>query len=223
MKLTRIQATGLKGSPSIDVALPAVLYLHGRNGTGKSEIADAIELLIEGKHHAVDATSDGTMRLASGDDLDVTGYVTADEGTEWILGRSWTRTTAKRGKRKGDVKISKTIHAGTAGGVKLVKAEAEAKIAELLGTADILDIGRLLGKTSTQRRDMLFRLGASQAGWTIERVLEEARTAEIQLINPRPKPNRGLYDWLSAEHAAARARSKTARAKEASTREALDL
>ena len=220
MRLRELAINGLKRGGMLTLDLTPLLYLHGRNGVGKSRAFDALQLLINGYHPDLPHTGDGVMRLSDGDELVVSATVEDAMGRLWSVGRRWLREIVSRGKDKGGIKISPPeVWAQCAGEMRFEKKEAEAKIKELLGSPSFVDLTALTDKTDTGRRDAIFRIGAEGAKWTAEVInahLKDERCTGV-------KPWNGispLYDWLSGEVEAQKERTKAARALVAQRREA---
>ncbi len=217
-KLTNIKIKGLKGG-TIEYAIAPSLFLSGRNAAGKTRVFDAIQLLVNGYHPNLPKKGDGIMRLAEGDELYVEGRFESEHGT-WTIARRWDRTEVSRGKDKGGIKVSSSIIAFDRSGKKLEKSEAEAMIKLVAGEPFAIDISELISKTDSGRRNLLFRIGAQQAGWTPEVVADILSSANTTPPVKPFKEGMNLVEWLDQEYADAKERTSAARALVAMRREA---
>ena len=83
MKITRINASGLKGK-AFDHTLtkPNTVFI-GANGSGKSSRLDAVQLALFGTHPSLGKTNESTIRISSGTELVVGAHHRAGPGSSW--------------------------------------------------------------------------------------------------------------------------------------------
>ena len=88
MKITRINASGLKGK-AFDHTLtkPNTVFI-GANGSGKSSRLDAVQLALFGTHPSLGKTNESTIRISSGTEL-VVGASLSDGS---IVRRTWFKS-----------------------------------------------------------------------------------------------------------------------------------
>lgn len=223
MKLIQIKAKGLKGQEDYVQEFDSCTFLWGPNRAGKSRAFDALQLLVTGYHPAVPRNNDGILRLAAGDELMVTGIFQDKEGRSWTCHRRWERSEVARGENKGKVRTSSEVLVIHPSGSKLIKKEAEAAIAALAGQPYAVDLSALMGETDTGRRKLIFELGATAAGWTLERVNEVLKVENLHSVKEcdlSARSHDDLVTWLEREYQAAKERTKSARSEVAQCREA---
>lgn len=90
--LERIKTSGLKAR-DIDLRLGRVTAVVGPNGSGKTGVMHALQLLARGKLRdpLLPATPDGVMALARGDRLSIEAWIRLPSGKTATVRRTWTR------------------------------------------------------------------------------------------------------------------------------------
>ncbi len=218
-RITKIRVRGLKGA-DVTYQLGAVVLFLGVNGSGKSTVQDALRLLLRGEHPTAGRggtpakRNDDVLALASGDEIEIRGWLDNDAGT-WEIGRSWSRHTVTRGASSGTVRTTSDVWVITPQGKRQEKRQAEATIADLVGPAAGLDLAELLGPsvTDTGRRKLLLGAAGALSAWSPERVAAELAERSLDL-GPWVPPPQGqlLVDWLQDAHATAAAHTSRAHA-----------
>ena len=99
--IDNIKIVNMRGFDSKIVALSPRTFLTGWNGSGKSTILDAIELLLLGSNRYTTPSGQGalTMRRTKGKSMIIEGTVTGRDGQRWAV----TYTIAEGGRGKHEV------------------------------------------------------------------------------------------------------------------------
>lgn len=222
-RLIKISAKGLKNGDKLTMDLDPCVFLWGDNAAGKTRVFDAVQLLATGYHPDFPRNNDGILRIAKGDELEVHGSFVDNDGRHWTCMRRWERREVERGQDKGKIKTSSEVLVIHPSGSKLIKKEAEAAIAALAGQPYAVDLSALMGETDTGRRKLIFELGATAAGWTLERVNEVLKVENLHSVKEcdlSARSHDDLVTWLEREYQAAKERTKSARSEVAQCREA---
>jgi len=219
MRLTNLQISGLKGT-AVAADIPSLLFLHGRNGAGKTAWFDGLTLLVNGWHPALTHTADGVMRLSDGDAIHVAG--TFDHAGRTIkVSRSWTRREITRGKRIGQFVIETDVRYIT-DEEELTGEAAKARIAETLGPPGMLGLHDLMDSSDAQRRRMLLDAGASLVDLSPDQIREMLETRAI-LEQVRAWDGAvSVAEWIEDEYQHARDKASEARKRARSTQEAVE-
>jgi energy-coupling factor transporter ATP-binding protein EcfA2 len=142
MRLTRLQADGLKSLRGLDLELPPLLAITGDNGSGKSALRQALTVALLGYDPAIGKRLQDTRGelAADGEEFDVAATFDTGFGIRRTVGRSM------------EIRVSPADGERT-------DAELQARIDSETGAFMLaLDLRTFTGKTPELRKEWLFNL-----------------------------------------------------------------